>query len=115
MNNLPKHIQLKIKSFTPKYKDLTFTTTEDFIKWRDSVCECQIILKDVGQDLMSFYLAESGEILHTEIPSLGKIYNGALLLDTIELILPGDIISVWIPMFNEVTAFKYEVEKVIRK
>ncbi|MEO6176802.1 MAG: hypothetical protein ABIP27_16745 [Flavobacterium circumlabens] len=112
---LPKHIQLKIDSFKPEYKELKFTDSNSFLLWLRETSETEIIFKDSGQDLIKFFVSESGEILHTEVPSLSNIYNGALLLDNQELIISGDNIAIWIPEFNEVSTIKYEVKKVIRK
>ncbi|MBP4139653.1 hypothetical protein [Flavobacterium geliluteum] len=113
--SIPKHIQLKISLFIPQYQELKFNNSMEYFEWLKRTSKTEILFKDSGQDLLKFHVAESGEIIDTDIPSLGNIYNGALLLDDPELILSGDTIRIWIPQFNEVSAIKYEVVKVNRK
>ncbi|MDQ8012015.1 MAG: hypothetical protein REI96_06185 [Flavobacterium nitrogenifigens] len=112
--NLPKILQQKITEFTPQYNELKFDSSEEFLKWLKEKTKTEIFFKDTGQDLIKFHVDEFGEILHTELASLGSIYNGSLLLDDTELLLEGDNISVWVTMFREVSTFKYEVKEVIR-
>ena len=112
--NLPKFLQQKITGFTPQYKDLKFDSPKEFEIWLKATTKTEIFFKDSGQDLMMFHVDEFGEILHTEIATLGSIYNGSLLLDDPELLVKGDTISVWVTMFREVSTFKYQIEKVIR-
>ena len=113
--NIPKYIQSKINDFTPKFKDVKFDNETEFLKWLVETTKVAIVLEDAGQDLIKFWIAESGEILHTELPNLASIYNGSLLLDNPELILKGDQISIWNINFKELMTIKYKVKKVLRK
>jgi len=112
---VPKFIQSKIDSFKPEFQDLKFNSSMKYFEWLKQTSECEIFFKDSGQDLLKFHVAKSGEIIDTDIPSLANIYNGALLLDNMELMLPGDNVLIWIPQFNEVSEIKYPVVKVKRK
>jgi len=111
----PNFIQSKIDVFKPEYHNLKFENQTHFVAWLVETSKTAIVLEDSGQDLLKLYVAESSEIIHTELPFLANIYNGALLLDDTELLLPGDTIAIWIPQFNEVSSLKYKVKKVLRK
>lgn len=115
MEKLPAFIRAKIESFKPEYQDLKFDSSVIYFEWLKQTAETEIFFKDFGQDLIKFHVAKSGEIINTETPSLGNIYNGALLLDDPELIIPGDNIRLWIPQFNEASLIAYPVVKVISK
>lgn len=112
---LQAFIQSKIDAFRPEYQDLKFKNEEAFLIWLVETTEVAVVLKDSGQDLLKLYVAKSGEVIHTEIPTLGNIYNGSLLLDNTEIMIASDHIRLWVPKFKDVVQFKYEVEKVLRK
>lgn len=112
--NIPEKFRSKIAGFKPEYKNQKFDTPEDFLSWLKVHTEIEIFLEDQGQDLIKFNVAASGEILQTEIPSLGDIYNGALLVDNIDLLKAGDEISIWTPDLNEGGTIKYPILKIIR-
>jgi hypothetical protein len=111
---IPTYVKIKIADFKPKYKDLQFESEEAFQTWLKSKSVAKITFEDEMQDLMSFDISEEGEILNTEMPNLGNIYNGSLLLNDLKLIYVGQNITVWMPEFNEATTIKYKVESVIK-
>ncbi len=113
--SIPECYRQQIAVFKPEFKDLKFDSSEEFSSWLKANTQIEIFFEDSGQDLIKFNVAASGEILHTEIPSLGHIYNGSLLLDNQELLIKGYEVAVWTPDLNEGGIIKYPILKVVRK
>lgn len=112
---LPDFLIKKIEAFVPKYTDVKFDNDESFRAWLNEVTDIEIVFEDQGQDLMRFYVAENSEIVHVELPQLGNIYNGALLLDDNDFIMEGDYASLYIPQFDEPSQIKYLISQIIYK
>jgi hypothetical protein len=64
----------KLKS---KFKNEIFKTKEEFEGWLLAKTSKKIGLKDFGQDMLTIYLHESGEVLHCDFHS--QIYNGCFI------------------------------------
>jgi len=65
-----------------KFKELTFKNKEAFDKWLNENTFKTIHLKDYGQDMLTIWVHETGEILHSDFHS--RIYAG-LFVDTKKL------------------------------
>jgi len=111
---LPNFLDAKIKAFKPEFSELKFDDHQEFVDWLKKTTKTEIYFEDKGQDFIKLHVAESGEIIHVEVPSLGSIYNGSLLLDDTELIIKGDFVALWLTSSEEVTVIKYGVKKIIR-
>lgn len=69
----------KYPKFNAQYKELRFETKEKFQEWLKTKSFAVIKFKDYGQDLLSIHIDEEGEILYTNIPSMGVVYNGKIV------------------------------------
>ena len=57
-----------------KFKNLSFNNEDNFQEWLEKSTYMLITFQDLGQDMQTMYVHESGEILHCDFHS--SIYNG---------------------------------------
>lgn len=62
-----------------KYKDLKFKNEQEFEKWLELTAKYVIDFEDKGQDFLTWYLAEDGEVLHSR-PFQANVWNGSIVL-----------------------------------
>jgi len=61
----------------PKYKNVTFKSEKDFEKWLKETTKYHIVFEDKGQDFLEWFVAENGEIIHSDLQSF--FWNGKML------------------------------------
>ena len=62
----------------PKYKNKKFKSDSDFQEWLAKTARWIIHFEDCGQDFLTWYLAESGEVLHSA-PFQAGVWNGCFV------------------------------------
>lgn len=66
-----------------KYKNLRFDNKEEFDKWLEEKTKYILHFEDQGQDFLTWWVDERGEVLHSDMQSF--IWNGTMIkLDTIK-------------------------------
>lgn len=95
----------------PKYKEVVFSTQEEFEDWLASTTYKELIFDDLGQDLRRMHIDERGEILHCNYH--GRIYNGSFVnLKELEEFTPVQILEkgAWVVKYglliNEIVLWK---------
>lgn len=75
---------------TAQFKEVRFSTMQEFQQWLDFHAKYKVDFEDRGQDLQQMSIHESGEILHCDFNA--NIYNGKF----VELpIVQGEAIKVF--------------------
>ena len=74
-----------------QFRNLKFTSKEDFDKWLKENTFITIDLYDLGQDIQKIWIHKTGEILNCDFSSL--IYAGKFV-DTTKLNV-GDNVHIW--------------------
>lgn len=59
---------------TAQFKEVRFSTMQEFQQWLDFHTKYKVDFEDRGQDLQQMSIHESGEILHCDFHA--NIYNG---------------------------------------
>lgn len=67
------------QKYKAEFKDLRFKTEAEFEKWKKKTAAYHVTLEDQGQDLLGLWLDAGGEVIYTDIPSMGKVFNGELV------------------------------------
>lgn len=80
-----------MKKSKPQFKDLQFKSEKKFNNWLNKNTFKRIHLKDVGLDILTIWIYNTGEILHCDFHS--RIYNGRFV-DLSKLNI-GDSINIW--------------------
>lgn len=74
-------IEIKSKQITierkPQFKELRFPSEADFYKWLNQNSKYVVTLKDVGFDISTFYIHETGEVLFTDFNQ--NLYIGSFV------------------------------------
>lgn len=74
-----------------QFKNTYFLTQKEFRKWLKENSFKTIYLKDLGQDMLTIWIHETGEILHTDFNS--GMYSGKFI-DMSKLAI-GNFIDIW--------------------
>lgn len=100
------------QKFAPEFRDLRFKTEEEFTAWLEAHKAYYVKLEDQGQDFIGFWLDKGGEIIYTNIASMGGPFNGSLIdLDRLKVGRPPEIMDV-AAMANR--PLRYKVTKIER-
>jgi len=62
---------------SPKYRDLTFKSKEEFDEWLKKTATIKVEFEDDGQDFLEWFLDERGEVLHSDMQC--RIWNGKMI------------------------------------
>jgi photosystem II stability/assembly factor-like uncharacterized protein len=61
----------------PKYKNKRFKGRDSFDKWLKRTTKYTLHFEDKGQDFLTWYVDERGEVLHSDLQTL--VWNGKML------------------------------------
>ena len=70
-------IRLKNQKYKAEYNDLEFNSRIDFEKWLKEITKYTITFEDEGQDCLTWYIDDGGEVLHAS--SGAFIWNGMIV------------------------------------
>jgi hypothetical protein len=101
------------QKYIAEYKDLRFKTEREYRKWLKDKTAFYIEFEDQGQDLTGLWIDEGGEILQTKLPSLGRVFNGKMVL--ISDLRVGAKAGNFDPATKEFNKFRYIVTKVDKR
>ena len=61
----------------PKYKNLKFKTKKTFETWLNKIVKYKVHFEDKGQDFLTWWIDERGEVLHSNLQSW--VWNGKMV------------------------------------
>lgn len=67
------------QKYKAEFKELRFKIKSDFDAWLKKTAVYHVHLEDQGQDLLGLWLDAGGEVIYTDIPQMGKVFNGSLI------------------------------------
>lgn len=70
-------INLKKQKYWSKVKNKSFKTRKGFNDWLKRLTAYKIDFKDFGQDCLTWYLDEGGEVLHANLQA--SVWNGKIV------------------------------------
>lgn len=89
----------------PKYKNKKFKSKKAFDTWLDKTTKYVIDIEDKGQDFLTWWIDERGEVLHSDVQAW--LWNGKIV--DVKKLLKTKVIQIGKDTLN------YKAKKVTKK